>query len=622
MQSSFAFRSAGRFLASALPAFVLAANASAQLAPANETVRLDTYIVSATRTLQDPQYTASAVTHLSLPEIELSQIDTLQDALALVPGVYIAQSGPSGSQTSIFLRGASSHQTLFFVDGVRMNDRSAQYFNFLGGADLVGLDRLEVLRGPQSTLYGSTALGGVVVMNTATGSGDRSGVVGGSYGSFDTKAAHVAEKGTLGALRYSGSIGYYQTDNDAPRNEYKQWSYSTRVEGELPSAPQVTVGGTYRGQQGDYQEVGSRTFATKADVEADNHLATAFAQWKSSDDAFSSRVTTGLHLRRYTYTDRGPYPYVSEMRNRREVIDWQNIWRSTDAVEFVAGANYERSRFTINGTPIKDRTTSGFLSGQWRPVSNLTFTGGVRYDDISTFDGATTWRGGVAWSPLNGTKLRATYGTGFVAPGVDDRFGVPSWGQLPNPNLQPEKSRGWDAGIDQRFANGAATLSATYFANRFRNLFEWQTVNFTTFEGMIVNRARASSNGAEFALAATFCESLHGRVAYTYLEASNDTDHKRLIRRPRHVLDSELRAQPVKDWVFGAGLRIVADRADGFAATRIEDYTAVRVFTSYTVSPDLTLKLRVENALDESYEEVLAYASLPRAVFGSIEWRY
>ncbi|MCX6945460.1 MAG: TonB-dependent receptor plug domain-containing protein, partial [Opitutales bacterium] len=138
-------------------------------APVGDPLPLGQFVVSASRTPQDPKFVASSVTTLALADLAAAQVTDLRTALSAQAGVGVVSSGAVGGQTSVFLRGSNSYQTLFIVDGVRMNDRAALYSNFLGGADLAGLGRIEVLRGPQSTLYGSSAMGGVIVLDTARG---------------------------------------------------------------------------------------------------------------------------------------------------------------------------------------------------------------------------------------------------------------------------------------------------------------------------------------------------------------------------------------------------------------------------------------------------------------------
>ncbi len=135
-----------------------------------------------------------------------------------------------------------------------------------------------------------------------------------------------------------------------------------------------------------------------------------------------------------------------------------------------------------------------------------------------------------------------------------------------------------------------------------------------------MNRARASTSGVEVAAVGRLNERVQVRLSYTYLDANDTTNSMRLVRRPRHLIDAEVRATVLKPWTVGAGTHVVADRVDRGGS--MEDYTTVRVFTSYAVRQNLTVKLRVENALNEAYEEVLGYASLPRGVFGSVEWRF
>jgi vitamin B12 transporter len=590
--------------------------ASPSLVPPTEAsmVTLDRLVISAARTPQDLRSTASAVSLLSLTDLAEAQITSLREALAQQPGVILINNGGVGSQSTILLRGTSSHQTLFIVDGVRMNDRTASFQNFLGGADLGGIERIEVLRGPQSTLYGSSAMGGVILIDTMRGTGPLMEQMSVTAGSFASYGASLSTTGAQGSLGYSGSLGYFQTDNDRPLNADAGWFGSTRLE--YTVTPDVVIGLTFRAQKSDYDEPGSRLFLSPGSVEFANYLTTVYAQARAAD-SLTSRLTLGSHVRDYTYTSSyGSSP----VKSARKVLDWQNTWDASSQAQVVAGVNYEESRYTVSGARTSDRLAATYLSATIRATKNLTFSGGGRYDEYRSAGGATTGRVGVAYVPTTGTKVRATYGTGFSAPGSDDVFGVPSYGQLPNPSLKPEKSNGWDVGVDQDLLGGRAQLGLTYFKNKFRNLFEYEIVDFTTYEGRTVNRARANTEGAELATNLRLSQRVKVRANYTYLEAHNDVSRARLIRRPRHTGDAEVRYEATKAWCIGAGAHFVADRLEG--AAPIEDYTKARVFVTYTGADGLHANLRVENALDESYEEVLGYPALPIGVYGSIEWRF
>ncbi|MBE2213697.1 MAG: TonB-dependent receptor [Opitutaceae bacterium] len=574
-------------------------------------------VVSASRSRNDPKYTASSVTLVSLAELDESQVVELQAALGREPGVAVVSTGATGSQSSIFMRGGSSHQTLLFVDGVRMNDRAASYVNFLGGAGVDGLGRLEVLRGPQSGLYGSSAMGGVIAMDTLpVGDGPAHGRVMAGGGSFGTWGAGLEGRGGLGALGYSASVGYGETDNDRPGNAYDAWSYAGRVEFAPADSPLV-LGGTFRRQDGTYEEPGSTQSPFPGVVDSANTLGTAFAEVRPSD-GFSSRLTAAVHKRDYAFTSAFG---TSGTENRREILDWLNTWSVSEQVELVGGANYERSRYEVGTDTTRDEVAAGFASAIYRPMRTLTLTASGRLDDFDSFGSAATGRLGAAWNATDSTKLRATFGNGFSAPGSDDRFGVPQWGQLPNDTLQAEEVEGWDIGVDQALRGGDITLGLTWFRHDYRNLFEWEYVNFETFEGMTVNRARARTEGVETSIDARITASVKARLGYTYLDARNETDDVRLVRRPRHVLDAEVTTRPASAWTIGAGLHLVADRVES-GGTELEDYTTVRLFTSYRAAEDILLKLRVENLFDAEYEEVLGYPALPIGVFAGVEWAF
>jgi vitamin B12 transporter len=249
-------------------------------------------------------------------------------------------------------------------------------------------------------------------------------------------------------------------------------------------------------------------------------------------------------------------------------------------------------------------------------------TAGVRRDHFDTAGDATTWRTGAAYVPVKGTKLRASCGTGFNAPTPGDLFGSPPY-ILPNPAVRPEKSRGWDVGFDETMFGSRLTLSASYFGNRFRDLLEYEIEDPVTYVGEIINVDRATTRGVEVAANARLSSAALVRIGYTYLDATDDVTDTRLIRRPRHTLDCGIETRITKQWLIGGGAHIVADRVDGaYGPTPLGGYATFRLYLSYALRPNLILKIRAENLLDRTYEEVAGYPALPRALYGSVEFRF
>lgn len=604
--------------ASALAATVSAPRLRAQeaaAAPKSEgAVELAPVVVSATRTPQDPAYASSSVTLLSLEELQTLQITGLAAAIARQPGVTTVDTGATGSAGSVFIRGANSDHTLFVVDGVPMNSRGARYSSYLGGADLAGIDRVELLRGSQSTLYGSSAIGGVVLVDTARGCGPVRGAVSATGGSFGSAGGSATVSGGDKNVGVSASVSHERTDNDRADNAYAATNGAVRVD--VAVTPVFTVGGTYRGQKSDYEEPGSVSFPFSGDIDFTNQLGTVYGSWRPGAD-FNSRLTLGLHRRDYVYTSSfGASPVTSD----RRLLEWQNTWEATDWLELVGGASASREHDVWSGTDYAENQAAGYALVTVKPAKDVALTGGLRRDHFESYGDETTGRLGAAWRlPASGTKLRATYGTGFQAPGADDRYGVPAYFQPANPDIAPERSRGWDAGVDQDLLGGRLTASATYFATRFDDLFSYDPFTFGT-----INIPDSEAHGVELGLAARPSDSVTLHAGYTWLEAENETDGVRLIRRPRHTLTLDGDWRATADWTLGAGVRAVIDREDGsvYAPVSVEDYTTARVFAAWRARKDLTLRVRVENALDESYAETIGYPGLPRAAYVSAEWTY
>jgi vitamin B12 transporter len=593
----------------------------AHLAPRDITP-LDAIVVSASRTPQALKYTPSSVTQHDLGYLDSAQVVTLQDALDRTPGVSLVSLGARGSQTSVYIRGTEADHVLFIVDGVRMNSAQAHYTSFLGSADLGGLERFEILRGPQSTLYGSSAIGGVILLETAAvGNQATRGVLQARAGSFDTWGASAAARGQSGPIRYSASLGFEESDNFRPDNGFKNLAYSTRLESDVTT--QLLLGATLRGQDAAYDEIGSIVFGpSKGRSDNRNHLATVYTQWTPTD-AFASRLTGGWHQNEYDWTDK-TYGPSSDFysRNTREIVDWQNTWDATSWARLVAGANAEWSTYSSGGADLKDTLKSAYVSASLQPVKHLTVDGGVRTDDYDLTSRADTWRAGASYRiEQSGTKLRATYGTGFKAPTVVNRFGSPPWYDA-SPAIGPEKSKGWDAGVDQDLFGNKLTASVTYFQNRFHDLIV-SNFSMTSFKFVAQNVRRARSEGVEVALTARPIEPLTLRAAYTYTDAFDIgvTPRARLPRRPRHITDLDGQYQVTNAWLLGAGIHFEADRVLN-STTRLEDFTTTRLYTSYALNETVTVKFRIENALDEDYWEVAGYPSAPRAVYTSLDWKF
>ncbi len=588
-------------------------------------VRLEPYITTATRTPAAVNTLGSAVDTLGADELARMQLPLLRGALAAIPGAPAFASGQTGAVTSLFLRGANSNQALFLVDGVRFNDPNTDYAVALGGACASACDSLEVAHGPQSTLYGGEAIGGVVSLRSQRGSGPRRGSVAAEAGSFGTvQGAVSAQAGDRdSAWNFSAAGGH--TDNARPHNSFDSATYALRLDRRISDA--VAVGATLRGFAGRYGDPGDR-FTNDPDNQdrEDSQLATVFADFTPSPD-LTSRVVLGGQNRRFVSENPGSFgTQTTVVTNRRAVLDWQGTYAANARHRLTGGLTAEANHTVNTGFGAINRhqqLLAVFAQDEWTPVERIYLTAGLRSDDFDTFGRATTGRVTAAWlSRDSHLKLRASYGTGFRAPSFLDLYGQSAF-YVGNPNLQPESARGWDAGADFYLADKRGTLSATWFQTDLRDLI---TFDFSAFPGTVVNVERARTRGLELAGKFMLPGAVEARLAYTYLEADNLSQRSRLLRRPRHSGSLDLWHDFGRGFSAGAGAVFAAQREDINAATfaRIdaEDFAVVRLYAAWQASPRLALKARVENLLNEKYEEVHGYPAAGRGVFGGVEWKF
>ncbi|MEO6996280.1 MAG: TonB-dependent receptor, partial [Lacunisphaera sp.] len=500
-------------------------------AQTSSTENLPDYVFSATRTPAALTTTGSYVETISAAELQRMQLTSLQSALGGIPGASAFSSGARGAITSLFMRGSNSNQTLFLVDGIRLNDPNTDYQVYLGGACVGACDNLEISHGPQSTLYGGEAMGGVISLTTQKGSGPEKNTVSVEAGSFGTVQGTLSSQGGDAQSSYNFSAAGGSTQNDRPNNDFTSTTYALRLDHKLND--KVAIGGTYRGFIGAYGSPGDR-FTNDPDnhEKESNQLATVFATF-TPIATFNSKVILGGQDRRYEAISPGSFGTSETLvKNSRVVLDWQNTMQFGEQHKLTAGLTAEENHTVNTGFGQIDQhqqLLAFFAQDEWTPINHVYLTAGLRNDDFDTFGHATTGRVTAAWlSSDSRWKIRGSYGTAFRAPGFLDLYGKESY-YVGNPNLNPEKAAGWDAGVDYFFAGNRGILSATWFDTRFRDLIVY---DFGVFPGTTANVEKARTQGLELAGKFILPGAIDVRVAYTYLEADNLSEHIRLLRRP------------------------------------------------------------------------------------------
>ncbi|HEU5220367.1 MAG TPA: TonB-dependent receptor, partial [Gemmatimonadales bacterium] len=380
-----------------------------------DSTRLKEITVTANRTPTPLGSVGSSADVLDTAELRRRLVHSLREALGLLPGATGFSNGAPGAVTSVFLRGASSTQTLLLIDGIRVNDANTGYGSFLGGADLTGLGRLEIVRGPQSTLYGGAAIGGVVSMDAAPGRGPGRAemeIEGGSFSSWRGGLTLTAGSDRTGA---AAAITANGTDNQRHPNGWDQRTELLRLDQRITSG--LSIGATFRGLQQKYNSPGdlrSSNSTPEGTTIFENNLGTVWLEASPVPEWRSKIILAGQEqFTQGTGRFNGSPEFRFNLSNSRRVIDWQNSVRVLPGALLVAGANREWSTASSDGEALDERLWALYAEGRVSPVAPVTLTAGVRSDDYTTFGHAVTWRVTGAWLVAGGrTKLRASYGTG------------------------------------------------------------------------------------------------------------------------------------------------------------------------------------------------------------------
>lgn len=607
--------------------------------------------ISANSTETPLDEVGSAVTIITAKELEQKQTVLVSDALRSVPGVSVSRAGGVGSLTQVRIRGSESNQTLVIIDGVEMNDPSAgDEFDFsnLLAADIA---RIEVLRGPQSALYGSQAVGGVINIVTKKGTGDPRVVAsleGGSFGTAQASAAVSAGGDNYNALvsatglRTNGISTADDRNGNSETDRYQNATVTGKFGYDLTKDFGVDLVGRYNRFKGMGDGWGTRPGDTTTPY---GYAYDDNTNWKGSQ--YFVRPQAHLDLLDGSWQNVLGFSYFNSSRDsltgdtvdgnstgRRYKVDYQtsylfdtpDIANASHTLTF--GADFQRDEIDSwsSWADIQKGNNSNSYVGQYQVslFDSLSITASTRLDQNNMFADAETYRGTVAYMiDATGTKLRTSYGTGVKNPTLTELFGYYGTYQG-NPDLKPENAKGWDAGFDQDLFNGVALFSATWFNQRIDDLISTAYVGGMTTSINVQGESRIY--GTELALSAQVTQDVTVRGAYTYAH-SRDASGEQLIRRPTDTASLDVNyAFLDKKANIDVGMVYTGAQTDWTWSMPYYDritvdmggYTVFNVAGSYQLTQAIQLYARVENLFDRRYSEVFSYGAPGAAVYAGI----
>jgi vitamin B12 transporter len=572
----------------------------------------DEIVVSATRTPRPVEEIGSSVAVIDAAAMEFRQYQFASEALRDAPGVALAQNGGPGGFSGARIRGIPGAGVLVVIDGVVSNDPSAPSGGFdFASLDASGIERIEILRGPQSILYGADALGGVVSITTKRQNGADAYV---ESGSRDTARAGLGAgfetSSAYGRITASGarSTGLSRAAAGSERDGYSTEAVSVRGGSEIAGNWRALLAGRFSHSVADIDGFPPPAFNFADTDESERTNAGAGSLVLVNENrSWTQNLTVGystIHRRNFDgdselfFAD-GERLSV-EYAVRTQLVGWADIF---------AGARYERTSAEVSG--INDDAAAGgaFVLLEAKPSARLSLSAGVRRDEFAAFKGATTARVAAALKTGDKGVLRVSWGQGFQAPTLFqlhfNLFGFPV-----DPDLRPERSGAVDFGYEQKLG-GAATLRATFFRQVVRDL-----IDFDFASGGYVNIGEIRSRGLEAEAAWRPSSFFAASLNYTLTDAIDRASGLQLPRQPVHKGVATFSFSPTDRVSLGASLIVNGKERDfptGNAAFVLADITA-----SWRVTQALEIYGRIENAAGADYEDVSGYAEPPRSAYGGM----
>ena len=609
---------------------------------------LEEISVSATGVPTPVAQTGSSVTVLTSETLEAQQRRTVSDALQQVPGLNVVQAGGPGAQTSIFIRGSNSNHVKVLVDGIDASDPSIPLgaFNF-GNLLTDDLERIEVLRGPQSGLYGSDAIGGVISLTTKRGQGPARASIrleGGSFGTFN-QSGRIS--GAQEGFDYSVVVSHYRAERipvTPPElvpiggrrnpNFYDNKTVSAKFGFQVTDEFRINSVTRFTDAQLLFTGEDFSTFpATPANFRSISDVSQLYLRNEAEWTPFTGfHHVFGVNYSNLFSLNQGPLdplatPDATAGLGERLRFDYRGDYALAPGHLLLWGAGREEERLkTTDPNPFgagslraSNGNTFGFFELQSAVLDRAFLVGNVRHDANDQFGGATTFRVAPSYIlPFTESRLKASVGTGFKAPTLSQLYqDFPAFNFFGNPNLRPEESLGFDGGLEQPIGD-RIVVGGLYYENDFTNLIN-ANASFTSYE----NVGRAKSYGAEAFVAVKFTEELSARVDYTNTVTKNEITNQELLRRPRHKGSATVFWTPMPGLTLSGTVIVLGPFVDGnrdFSIPRLKNpgFTVVNLAVNYDLGERWSVFGRIDNLFDKRYENPTGFLGPGLAVYGGV----
>lgn len=570
-----------------------------------EVVKMDPVVVTATRTSTPLSQVASSVTIITAEEIEAKQQPLVVDVLRSVPGVYVARSGGPGGTTSIYLRGTDNKHTLVMIDGVELGDPSSAGATVnLTNLAAINIERIEVVRGAQSVLYGSDAIGGVINIITKKGNKKPTGfasIEGGSFNTWIGKGGFsvASEAGHLSfAVANSRSDGFSSANENNGNTEddgYKNTSFSLNGGARTSDLLEINLSANYSDAEYDMDGFAWGVGPVDADETAFTNTFTGHLEgvFHLLQDRWQLQLGSSLTKIDRDYPDSS---WAKAYDGKKTKFELGNSFTLNEQHTLVFGTETETETAETDTGIDEDATTNAFYLQDEFIAGSFNATVGIRHDRHDDFGSETTWRISSGYSmATTGTRLKGSVGTGFKAPSLYQLFDS----YYGNQNLKAETSLGYDFGIEQGLFDHSLIFQVTWFHNDIDDYIQWDPTGYQ-------NTGSITTQGIETSLELYPAEFIDLRLNYTYTD-SEDKDGNRLLRRPLHTGNFDLNFHFLEDKMVNVNILYIGERDD--SNETLDDYILVNLAASHQITDNLKGFVRVDNLFDEEYEEVSGYGT-------------